>query len=63
MFASRAHTERSQLHVCFISLHDCVVVNSTSGRDMHDGRAEVVFFYSVYHFLTGDWSQNTSEYS
>ena len=39
-----------------ISLHDSVVINSTSGSDIHDGRVEVVFFYSV-------WSHNTSEYS
>ena len=26
--------------------------NSTSGSDIHDGRAEVVFFYSVYRFFS-----------
>ena len=47
----------------FISLHDSVVIHSTSGSDIHDGHAEVVFFYSVYRFFSGDWSHNTSEYS
>ena len=46
-----------------ISLHDRVVINSTSGSDIHDGRKEVVFFYSIYRFFSGDWSHNTSEYS
>ena len=46
-----------------ISLHDSVVIHSTSGSDIHDGRAEVVFFYSVYRFFSGDWSHDTSEYS
>ena len=45
------------------SLHDSVVIHSTSGSDIHDGRAEVVFFYSVYRFFSGDWSHDTSEYS
>ena len=45
------------------SLHDSVVIHSTSGSDIHDGRAEVVFFYSVYCFFSGDWRHNTSEYS
>ena len=43
------------------SLHDRVVINSTSGSDIHDGREEVVFFYSVYRFFSGDWSQNTAK--
>ena len=29
---------------CFISLHDSVVINSTSGSDIHDGHAELVIF-------------------
>ena len=36
------------------SLHDSVVIHSTSGSDIHDGRAEVVFFYSVYRFFSGE---------
>ena len=46
-----------------ISLHDSVVIHSTSGSNIHDGRAEVVFFYSIYRFFSGDWSHDTSEYS
>ena len=46
-----------------VSLHDSVVIHSTSGSDIHDGRAEVVFFYGVYRFFSGDWSHDTSEYS
>ena len=42
------------------SLHDSVVIHSTSGSDIHD---EVVFFYSVYRFFSGDWRHNTSDYS
>ena len=49
--------------VSLYSLHDSVVIHSTSGSDIHDGRAEVVFFYSVYRFFSGDWSHDTSEYS
>ena len=51
------------MEVLLFSLHDSVVIHSTSGSDIHDGRAEVVFFYSVYRFFSGDWSHDTSEYS
>ena len=53
----------SIMDLLLFSLHDSVVIHSTSGSDIHDGRAEVVFFYSVYCFFSGDWRHNTSEYS
>ena len=64
IFQERPHLESSKSAKKFLfSLHDSVVIHSTSGSDIHDGRAEVVFFYSVYRFFSGDWRHNTSEYS
>ena len=46
------------------SLHDSVVIHSTSGSDIHDGRAEVVFStaYTASSADTGDTIlQNTAK--